>query len=220
MVPTSFDHVALSSDERDRLCSFLLETLGVHEITRGDDFTLLGADAREGKITVFDGDGPRDPGVLRRIGLRVRDITVAVEATPGAKPRFVAPGGFEIELVEHDGDGPEYDLDHVVLGVPDPQATAAELERLGFTRDGTVLAVADRELRLEPAPPPPPGSRPLLDHLALLVDSADDVRAEAEEGGHEIDKVVDAENTFAVFVRGPDEIVVEYVEHKPGFALV
>lgn len=220
MVPTSFDHVALRTPERDRLCSFLLETLGVHEITRGEDFTLLGVDAREGKITVFDAGEPREPGLLRRIGLRVRDVTTAVAATPGAKPCFVAPGGFEIELVERDGDWPDYDLDHVVLGVPDPEATAAGLERLGFARRDAVLAVGDRELRLEPAPPPPPGSRPLLDHLALLVDSADDVRAEAEEGGHEIDKVVDAENTFAVFVRGPDEIVVEYVEHKPGFALV
>ena len=30
----------------------------------------------------------------------------------------------------------------------------------------------------------------------------------------------DAANTFAVFVRGPEGVRIEYVEHKPGFALV
>jgi len=62
--------------------------------------------------------------------------------------------------------------------------------------------------------------RPLLNHLALLVDSADDSRAEAERLGVEITQVKDAPNTLAVFVRGPDGVEVEYVEHKPGFALV
>ena len=64
------------------------------------------------------------------------------------------------------------------------------------------------------------GGRPLLNHLALLVDSAAEVQREAEEQGIEIDDVKDAPNTFAVFVRGPAGIRIEYVEHKPGFALV
>ena len=33
------------------------------------------------------------------------------------------------------------------------------------------------------------------------------------------DDVVDAANTLAVFLRGPDRIRLEYVEHKPEFAL-
>ena len=63
------------------------------------------------------------------------------------------------------------------------------------------------------------GERPLLNHLALLVDSAEEVKDEAERRGLEIDKVVDAENTIAVFVRGPEGILLEYVEHKPTFSL-
>ena len=31
---------------------------------------------------------------------------------------------------------------------------------------------------------------------------------------------MDAENTIAVFVMGPDGIKLEYVEHKPSFSLV
>ena len=53
----------------------------------------------------------------------------------------------------------------------------------------------------------------------MLVDSATAVQEEAEQNGWEIDDVKDAANTLAVFVRGPDGIRVEYVEHKPGFAL-
>jgi hypothetical protein len=46
------------------------------------------------------------------------------------------------------------------------------------------------------------------------------VQQEAERRGMEIDDIKDAPNTLAVFVRGPAGIRVEYVEHKPGFALV
>ena len=35
-----------------------------------------------------------------------------------------------------------------------------------------------------------------------------------------IDQFVDAANTLAVFVWGPDGIKLEYVEHKPSFSLV
>lgn len=218
MEANSFDHVALWVEDRERLGGFLLETLGVHEISRGDDFTLLGADARQGKLTLFDADGPRDAGLLARVALRVSDLDAARRSLPAGETVLSAPGGLELEIVESSNGGPDYDLDHVVLRVPDPGATAAGLAELGFARDGQRLRVGDRHVRLEHGPQP--GGRPLLNHLALLVDSAEELRGEAEDRGLEIDKVVDAENTLAVFVRGPDTITVEYVEHKPGFALV
>ena len=61
--------------------------------------------------------------------------------------------------------------------------------------------------------------RPLLNHLAVLVDSADDVIAEAGESGIEVESVVDAANTYAAFLWGPDRVRIEYVEHKPTFSL-
>ena len=61
--------------------------------------------------------------------------------------------------------------------------------------------------------------RPLLNHLAVLVDSAEEYRRWAEENGVEVDDVVDAANTYAVFLRGPDGVRIEYVEHKAGFSL-
>jgi hypothetical protein len=58
----------------------------------------------------------------------------------------------------------------------------------------------------------------LLNHVAVLVDEVDPVIAEAERRDI-VDNVVDAANTRAVFVWGPERVRIEYVEHKPGFAL-
>ena len=63
------------------------------------------------------------------------------------------------------------------------------------------------------------GERPLLNHIALLIDSGRDQLAEARDAGMEIAEVRDAANTFAFFVWGPDGIQLEYVEHKPEFSL-
>lgn len=228
MEPTALDHVALWVQRREALAAFLLDHLGVHEISRGEDFTLLGADARLGKLTLFDADGPREPGVLGRVVLRVGDLESALRELPAglavARPSpglatFGAPGGLALGLVESNGGGPDYDLDHVVLRVPDPSRTSAVLGTLGFSPRGDRLELADRHLRLDPGGAGA-GERPLLNHLALLVGSADELHGEAADRGLEIDRVVDAENTRAVFVRGPDGIVLEYVEHKPGFSLV
>ena len=57
--------------------------------------------------------------------------------------------------------------------------------------------------------------RPLLNHLGVLVDAA----APAQDLGVEVADVVDAPNTFAVFVWGPDRVKLEYVEHKASFSL-
>jgi catechol 2,3-dioxygenase-like lactoylglutathione lyase family enzyme len=228
IAPNSLDHVALWVDNRDELAAFTYDNLGMHEIERTDDFTLVGADARLGKLTLFDAEGPRAPGPLERVVLRVSDLDAAVAALDdevqvdrdGEMAKFEAPGGLGIGLVAANGKpGPEYDLDHVVLRVPDPDSTASELSQLGFDHDGNGrLSIADKDLRLESGDADG-GEKPLLNHLAMLVDSAGEVQDEANRRGLEIDKFVDAPNTLAVFVWGPDRIKLEYVEHKPGFAL-
>ena len=73
-------------------------------------------------------------------------------------------------------------------------------------------------LELIPGDPGEP-ERPLLNHLGVLVDSVDEHQAEAVELGVEIDDLVDAPNTLALFVWGPDRVKLEYVEHKPSFSL-
>jgi catechol 2,3-dioxygenase-like lactoylglutathione lyase family enzyme len=223
--PTSLDHVALWVDERDALAAFLCDNLGMHVIERADNFTLVGIDAKLGKLTLFDADGPRQRGALQRVVLRVGDLDAALESLPLAVARredgvaaFEAPAGLPLGLVE--APGRDFDLDHVVIGLVDPDAAVACFEDLGFERRSSgSVGVGDRYVRVVRGSAAD-GGRPLLNHLALLVDDAHGVQDEAEGSGLEIDDVKDAKNTFAVFLRGPEGVRVEYVEHKPGFALV
>jgi catechol 2,3-dioxygenase-like lactoylglutathione lyase family enzyme len=221
--PTSLDHVALWVADRGPLTELLCDHLGMHVIEETDSFTLVGIDAKLGKLTLFAAEGPRRAGALERVVLRVRDLDEAAARLPveferdSGGVRFDAPEGLRLGLVE--AEGRDYDLDHVVLRVPDPRGAADGFAALGFERRNGRLGVAGRHLRLVPGETDD-GGRPLLNHLALLVDSARAVQHEAERRGLKIDDIKDAPNTFAVFVRGPAGIRVEYVEHKPGFALV
>jgi catechol 2,3-dioxygenase-like lactoylglutathione lyase family enzyme len=221
----SLDHVALWVDRRHALADFLCDHLGMHVIEETDTFTLVGVDAKLGKLTLFDAEGPRERGSLERVGLRVGNLDAAVSGLPqeaGVRREdgcavLEAPNGLPIVLVERGGT--DFDLDHVVLRLPDREAALAELEEMGFDRRNGALEVADRELRIVEGETED-GDLPLLNHIALLVDSAEEVQREAERRGVEIDDVKDAPNTFAVFLRGPAGVRIEYVEHKPGFALV
>ena len=209
--PRTLDHVALWVADRHLMAEVAVERLGVRVIEQTDRFTLLGADARRGKLTLFDAEGPRERGPLARIGLRVssldgRDATVDLGE------------GLEIVLVEADTDS-ELDLDHVALVSNDPVAAAAQWQTLGFTPAGDGrLEVGGAFLELVAGDPGDP-ERPLLNHLGVLVDSVEEHRADAEDLGIEIDDLVDAPNTIALFVWGPDRVKLEYVEHKPSFSL-
>jgi len=213
--PTSLDHVALWVSDRDRIAGFAVAHLGMHVIERTDRFTLVGSDARRGKLTLFAADGPRERGALGRIGLRVSDLAAARAALPEGTPDVFDVGdGLELTLVEGETDV-EYDLDHVVLRSPDPEAAARGWLGYGFAPAGPArVEVGGAFLELEQGDVPAT-ERPLLNHLGVLVDAA----APAQELGVEVADVVDAPNTFAVFVWGPDRVKLEYVEHKPSFSL-
>jgi catechol 2,3-dioxygenase-like lactoylglutathione lyase family enzyme len=221
----SFDHVALWVPQRDVLAAFLVDGCGMHVIERTDDFTLVGGDARRGKLTLFDAQGPRDRGVLERVVIRVPDlggVRARIESSNGAVEQgglvVDAPSNLRLGIIEGEPDEPA-DLDCAVLRVPDPLRTAGALASLGLEPEGGRLRVADKHLELCRGEGDS-GEGPLLNHLAFLVDSAEVAEDEARDGGLEIDKVVDAANTRAVFVRGPDQIRIELVEHKPSFSLV
>jgi len=224
MNPKTLDHVAYWVSDRDALADFVTAHLGMHVIDRTDRFTLVGSDARHGKLTFFDAEGPRERGALKHVALRVSDLGEALGKVPGnGEAYFDVAEGIRIGLVEAPTDV-EYDLDHVALYATDPAAAAASYEELGFNAADRGasgeqrLEVGGAFLELHPGEPGDP-ERPLLNHLAVLVDSADEHLAEARDAGVEVDDVVDAPNTYAVFLRGPDRVRIEYVEHKPTFSL-
>jgi catechol 2,3-dioxygenase-like lactoylglutathione lyase family enzyme len=222
--PTKLDHVAYWVANRDEIADFVTSRLGMHVIDRTDAFTLVGSNARRGKLTLFDAEAPRERGALKHVALRVSDLRAALRELGSDEPFFDVGGeGVRLGLVEADTDV-EYDLDHVALYSKDPEATAQQYLQLGFSPAEPAPSGAPRVevggawVEFHPGDPGEP-ERPLLNHLAVLVDSTDESIASANDNGIEIDNVVDAANTYAVFVWGPERVRVEYVEHKSTFSL-
>lgn len=231
MRPKTLDHVAYWLGDRDRIADFVTTHLGMHIIERTDRFTLVGSDARKGKLTLFDAEAPRERGALKHVALRVNDLdealtelpdSVVVERTNGSA-LFDLGDGVVLGLVQAATET-EYDLDHVALYSADPAATAQRYRDYGFApaEPGAGgeprVEVAGAYVEFHEGEPGDPEA-PLLNHLAVLVDSAEDHRSEAEERDIEVQDFVDAPNTLAVFVWLPERVRLEYVEHKPTFAL-
>ena len=183
----------------------------MHVIEETDRFTLLGADARRGKLTLFDAEGPREPGALVHVGLRVARLDGAArEVELGEGLRRPAGRGADRRGLR-----------------PRPRRAA-----LGRSRgDGARL----RALRLPP--PAPGGGVPRVEVGGALVELHDGDPRRSPSGrcsttsacsstrprstaprprrrGIEVDDVVDAPNTLAVFVWLPERVKLEYVEHK------
>jgi catechol 2,3-dioxygenase-like lactoylglutathione lyase family enzyme len=210
VTPKTIDHVALWVADRDPLADYIVDNLGMHVVERTDKFTLLGADARRFKLTLFAAEGDRDRGALKHVTLRTNT---------GAEETHDVGEGLVVNLVREPTDV-DYDLDHVAIFSRAPEETAREYLSLGFNeaepRDGVPRVelggayLEFHEGSFEES------DRPLLNHVAILVDRAED----AKQLPAEVADVVDAPNTFAVFVWGPERVKLEYVEHKPTFSLV
>src|SRR5438132_10458012 len=109
MEPKTLDHVAFWVADRARIVDQLERHFGMHVIAREDNFTLMGADARRGKLTLFDADGPREPGAFKHVGLRVSDLEAARASLPEGSGDIVDLGeGVRMKLVEAPTDS-EYD---------------------------------------------------------------------------------------------------------------
>ena len=210
----TLDHVAFWVTERDAIADVVTTQLGMHVIDRQDNFTLVGSDARRGKLTLFDAEGPRERGAFKHVALRVNALE--------GPDRYELPNGIEVHVVEAPTEV-DWDLDHVALFSSDPEQTARAYVSYGFEpaqpKDGVPrVEVGGAFVEFHPGDPGNP-ERPLLNHIAVLVDSAESHRQDAEDSGIEVERFVDAANTLAVFLWGPEHVRIEYVEHKPTFSL-
>ncbi len=224
------DHIALYMSNRSTAAAFLTSYLGFHVVDHTDRYTLVGAGGKVGKLTLFD--APRDtepsPGIIERINIRVANPKSAAARLPreaDVEPRdgvylFTGPEGLPLALVPGEGDFTDYDLEGLVLRSGDPEGSARDFMKMGFAPGEDAATVKAGEYRLRLVPSVPGGEKQgMLFHLGCLVSSAQDHRKEAEEQGFEIQDFVEGPNTLAVFVRGPENVSVEYVEHKPTFSL-
>ncbi len=137
----------------------------------------------------------------------------------GTSEIFDIGGGIRVTLVEAPTEV-EYDLDHVALRTSRPGSDGSCLRAVRLQRRPVPGAwrSAARSSSFTPATRACRSAR-CSNHLAVLVDSADDVIADAGDSGIEVESVVDAANTYAAFLWGPDRVRIEYVEHKPTFSL-
>ena len=98
----------------------------MHVIDRTDAFTLIGSDARRGKLTLFDAEGPRSAA---------RSSTWRCASRSSPSRRRSRSARCALELVEAPTDV-EYDLDHVALYSRTPEETAQAYLQLGFEQAG------------------------------------------------------------------------------------
>jgi len=217
--------------DRDTAAGFLTSHLDFHVVDRTDRYTLVGAGGRIGKLTLFDTpeDLEASPGPIERINIRVADLETAVARLPAdvevmsrdGACHFAGPEGLPLALVQGQGGFTDYDLEGLDLRSGDPEGSARDFVKMGFASGETAATVeaGDYRLRLVASASGAGSRQGMLYHLGCLVESAQDHRREAEEQGFEIQDWVEGPNTLAVFVRGPEGVSVEYVEHKPTFSL-
>ena len=221
------DHIAIYMTDRDAAAAFLTTHLGFHVVDQTNRYTLVGAGSRLGKLTLFDapqGTKP-SPGEIARITIRVSDPEAAAQDLPPEANAerfdggyaFTGPEDLPLALVPGEGQFADYDLEGFTLRSRSPEESARTLVEMGFApADATTVIAGDYLVRLTDSASEAGG---MLFHIGCLVDSAEDHRKEAEERGLEVTDFVDGPNTLAAFVRGPEGVSVEYVEHKPTFSL-
>ena len=220
------DHIALYMGDRDAAAGYLTTHLGFHVVDHTERYTLVGAGSKLGKLTLFDapqGMTP-SPGEIERITIRVAEPEAAAARLPaGAEPSdggysFTGPEGLPLALVAGGRESADYDLEGFTLRSGSPRESARVLVEMGFapTDEATTVRAGDYLVRLTEGTSDAGG---MLFHIGCLVDSAEDHRREAEERGLEVTNFVEGPNTLAAFIRGPEGVSVEYVEHKPTFSL-
>jgi catechol 2,3-dioxygenase-like lactoylglutathione lyase family enzyme len=212
--PNTLVHVALYVSEPEDAARRLLTRLPFRVLERSDEFVLVGRSPKLGKLTFFSAPGPRERGVLVRVGIGI----------PGGTSRktIELDDDLAIELVPSEPDG-DVTVDHVALLATDPEESAARWERFGVTPAGQVgdvarVHVGSAVIELHPGSPRPT-ERPILNHLGLLVESIEEAQRSIAERGLAVTREVEGDSSYAVFVEGPDGVELEYIEHKPSFAL-
>lgn len=215
------DHVAIRVLDREATTAQLLRRLDWRVIEQTERFTLLGADPDAGKLTLLDAEGPERPEPVRLVSVVLAEASgegvapLALEC--GLVATFVEPA----EL----GPGYEHAPRHALVGVslraPDPPIAAARLEAEHGMR---VDAVGREHAVVDVGHEPGSGritlsrerweaaSSPLLDHVGVRVADARAWRARAERTDVPVVRWVEAPHSQAVFVTGPDDLLLEFVE--------
>lgn len=214
----ALDHVALSSADPEALAAFLCEKLGMQELERSGETIVVAAGENATRLTLSPAGGPTQPGALVRLVLRVSDLRRALSSLePGTRTEeeepgtitFTGPEELGIGLTFMAGGAVEYDLDHLVLRVADPEQTRLALAEVGCVPRGEALHVADKGFVIEPGASPT--ERPLLHHVAVRIRSVEAVSDQARRRGLDV-HTQDRDDAFAIILPGPERLRLDFVE--------
>ena len=213
------DHVALALDDPEAMATFLCEYVGMQELARGDGTIVVGAAGERGaRFELLQADGPREPGPLARLVLRVSDLRRAAAALPEGTEvddsdpefvRFTAPEGLRIDFSWMIAGIIDYDLDDVVLHVADSEDVRVALSEVGCVPRGDALHIGDKGITLEELSRPT--DRPLLDHIAVRVNSIEAVETQARARGLEVHEQSGGD-AFSIVIPGPERLRLDFVE--------
>ena len=234
--PLTLDHVALWVADRDASRTFASSGSGHARRSSARTRSRSSAPTRAAvKLTLFAAEGPREPGALQHVALRVSIWPPRRPRLPGDRARALREGEVYFDVAEGlrhrarrgaDADV-EYDLDHVALVVPDPEELRRRLApaRLPSRPPGPSEPRGWRSAgayrRVPAGEEPGESERPLLNHLAVTSTRRTNMAAQAVEAGAEIVDVEGRrEHVRGLRLKGPERVKVEYVEHKPSFSLV
>jgi len=225
----ALDHVAIRVVNRDAFADQLLDHFDWRVIDRTDRFTLIGPDFEHGKVTLLDAEPDGQPVATRLVSL----VLVELAGRPVPAPVHLDNGlVVTFTSAERVGMGasrlPRHALIGLVLRSSDPEAAAdsfaAQHGMRVISRSAEVAAVEVGEnaaagmiTLLREAIPAGPS---LLDHVGVLVDDAAAWRDAFEAEGGPIDRWVEAAHSRAVFVPGPDDVLIEFVEQLAPMSAV
>lgn len=213
----ALDHVALAVADPEAMAAFLCDHVGMHELARGDDALLVGAAALGTNLRLIAAEGPREPGALARLLLRVSDLQRALDGLPAdvevqqdgpGQVTFAGPEGLGLGFTLG-ARGLDYDLDHLILRVAYPQEATVALIELGCLPLDGGLQVADKRITLEELPAWT--QRPLLDHITLRVASVEQIAAQARQSGLETADAA-GDDSVTVVLPGLERIRLTFVK--------
>ena len=216
------DHVALRAADTDAMARFLCDHCGMERSESAEGYIVLQPLGGRTKLFLSEAHESPQPGVLDRVVLRVSDLDAALAALPRGldvdqiEPEqavFEGPEGLGLGLTRVFGGGVDYDIDHVVLRVIDPDETTIALAELGFVPGGGALHVGDKQVRLRTGIRSAEEHEP-LSHIGVLVESVEALKGQALRGGLEFDELTLDPNRVGVYVRGPERIRIEYAEPR------
>lgn len=187
------DHIAVRVERRDAMAELLCERLGWHVMQRTERLTLLGSDAKAGKLTLLDAR-PEDRDA------RVRAVITRLWLTGDSEP---------VEL--------QCDVDRIVCtyGEPVPGATDTGVVTDIDATDGSVVNATVEWTSGDGRP----AAGLVLDHVGILVDDLGVALSPLDAVGVEHDRI-DGPNALAAFITVAGGMRIELIEHLPEFALV